>query len=82
LVFFSTKAWTDGNVELAELACLVNRRLNSFDCFYTRQMPDVFRLEYTVGSVIDQAGFGEYLGIYQGVSVGGDLKLRYPEFSD
>ncbi len=45
-------------------------------------MPDVFRLEYTVGSVIDQAGFGEYLGIYQGVSVGGDLKLRYPEFSD
>lgn len=80
LFFLSREAWRDGCVELAELAYLVNRRLNGFDCFYTREMPDVFHLEHPLGSVIGQAKFGEYLVIYQAVSVGGDLRLRYPEF--
>lgn len=82
LFFLSNQAWHDCNIDLAELAYLVNRRLNSFECFYTRQLPDVFHLEHPVGSVIGQAVFGEYLVVYQGVSVGGDLKLRYPEFGD
>jgi len=82
LFFLSSQAWRDSNIDLAELAYLVNRRLNSFDCFYTRQLPEVFHLEHPVGSVIGQAVFGEYLVVYQGVSVGGDLKLRYPEFGD
>jgi serine O-acetyltransferase len=82
LFFLSSQAWRDGSSELAELSYLLNRRLNNFDCFYTRQMPDVFHLEHPVGSIIGQAQFGEYLVVYQGVSVGGDLKLRYPEFGD
>jgi serine O-acetyltransferase len=41
-------------------------------------MPNVFHLEHPVGSVLGQAAFGEYLVVYQGVSVGGDMKLRYP----
>lgn len=82
LYFLSSQAWLDGSTELAELVYLLNRRLNNFDCFYTRQMPDVFHLEHSVGSVIGQAKFGEYLVIYQGVTVGGDLKLRYPEFGN
>lgn len=82
LFFLSSQAWRDGGIELAELAYLLNRRLNNFDCFYTRQMPDIFHLEHPVGSVIGQAKFGEYLVVYQGVSVGGDLKLRYPEFGE
>lgn len=82
LFFLSSQAWLDGNSELAESAYLLNRRLNNFDCFYTRQMPDVFHLEHPIGSVVGQAKFGECLVIYQGVSVGGDLRLRYPEFGD
>lgn len=78
----SSQAWRDGSSERAELAYLLNRRLNNFDCFYTRQIPDVFHLEHPLGSVIGQAKFGEYLVVYQGVSVGGDLKLRYPEFGE
>ena len=80
LFFLSREAWRVGCVELAELAYLVNRRLNGFDCFYTREMPDVFHLEHPLGSVIGQAKFGEYLVVYQAVSVGGDLRFRYPEF--
>lgn len=79
LVFFSREAFLSGNLELAELAYLVNRKLNNFDCFYTREMPDVFHLEHPVGSVIGQASFGDFLVVYQGVAVGGDMKLRYPD---
>ena len=79
LFFLSSEAWRDGSSEIAELAYFLNRRLNNFDCFYTRQMPDVFHLEHPIGSVIGQAKFGEYLVVYQGVAVGGDMKLRYPE---
>jgi serine acetyltransferase len=82
LFFLSQQAWRDGETELAELAYLINRRLNNFDCFYTRELPDVFHLEHPVGSVLGQAQFGDYLVVYQGVSIGGDLRLRYPEFGE
>lgn len=81
LVFLSSEAWKDSNIEIAELAYLLNRRLNHFDCFYSREMPDVFHLEHPIGSVIGQASLGEYLVVYQGVAVGGDMKLRYPEIA-
>ena len=56
--------------------------MNSFECFYTRDMPSIFHLEYPVGTVLGQAKFSDYLVVYQGVSVGGDLKLRYPQLGE
>lgn len=82
LVFLAGQAHLSGCDLLAEIAYLVNRRLHGFECFYTRSMPDVFHLEHPVGSVLGQAVFGEYLVVYQGVSVGGDVKLRYPEIGE
>ncbi len=76
------QAHLQGCESLAEIAYLVNRRLHAFECFYTRGIPDVFHLEHPVGSVLGQAAFGEYLVVYQGVSVGGDMKLRYPEVGE
>lgn len=82
LVFLARQAYLLGNEALAQVTYLVNRRLHSFDCFYTRHMPDVFHLEHPVGSVLGQASFGNYLVVYQGVSVGGDMKLRYPQLGE
>ncbi len=82
LVFLARQAHLQGCDSLAEIAYLVNRRLHAFECFYTRSMPDVFHLEHPVGSVLGQAAFGECLVVYQGVSVGGDMKLRYPEVGE
>ena len=82
LVFLASQAHLQGFELLAETAYLVNRRLHAFECFYTRSMPDVFHLEHPVGSVLGQAIFGEYLVVYQGVSVGGDMKLRYPDVGE
>lgn len=82
LVFLACQAYRSECIELAELVYTVNRRLNSFDCFYTRDMPDVFHLEHPLGSVLGQAVYGNYLVVYQNVSVGGDMKLRYPSLGE
>ena len=78
LYILSNEAWTLGIIEVAEVAYLLNRRINNFECFYTRKLPNVFHLEHPVGSVLGQATYGENLVVYQGVTVGADLKLRYP----
>ena len=82
IAFLAQAASRSGDLDLASAAYLVNRRINNFDCFYTRNLPSIFHLEHPLGSVIGNANFGNYLVVYQGVSVGGDLKLRYPSFGD
>ena len=82
LVFLSRQAHLQGHDTLAEIAYLVNRRMHSFECFYTRSMPDIFHLIHPVGSILGQASFGEYLVVYQGVTVGADIHLRYPDIGE
>ena len=45
-------------------------------------MPDIFHLEHPIGSVIGQAKMKNYLIIYQGVSIGGNLKMEYPSIEE
>jgi serine O-acetyltransferase len=78
LVFFARQCYLCGHKDVAEVAYLVNRRLHSFDCFYTRKLPDLFHLEHPIGSILGSAEYGERLVVYQGVTVGGDVKERYP----
>lgn len=82
LVFLARQAYLEDCEVLAEAAYLVNRRMHAFECFYTRETPDIFHLEHPVASVLGQAVFGDYLVVYQGVSVGGDIKLRYPKLGE
>ena len=82
LVFLSRLAYISDYVELAESAYLINKRMNSFDCFYTREMPDIFYLVHPIGSIVGQAKMKNYLVIYQGVSIGGDLKYQYPTLGE
>ena len=82
LVFLANQAFRDGHELLAQAAYLVNRRMHAFECFYTRGIPDIFHLEHPVASVLGQAVFADYLVVYQGVSVGGDTKLRYPRLGE
>lgn len=82
LIFLSREAYLNSYLELAEACYLLNRRLNNFECFYTREMPDIFHLEHPIGSVIGQANFSNFLVVYQGVTIGGDLKCRYPSFQE
>ena len=82
LVFLAREAYKNKLQEVAESAYLINRRMNSFDCFYTREMPDIFHLEHPVGSIIGQAKMKNFLVIYQGVNIGGNLKHDYPSINE
>ena len=78
LIFLAKEFYLNDFIEMAESAYLINRRLYSIDCFYTREMPDIFHLEHAMGAVIGQAKMKNYLTIYQGVTIGGNLKMEYP----
>ena len=82
LIFLAREFYLNSYIEIAESTYLINRRLNSFDCFYTREMPDIFHLEHPIGSVIGQANMKNYLVVYQGVSIGGNLKMEYPTLEE
>ena len=56
--------------------------MNSFDCFYTREMPEIFHLDHPIGSIVGQSKMKNYLVIYQGVSIGSNLKNQYPSFDE
>ena len=82
LIFLAKEFYLNSYIEMAESTYLFNRRLNSLDCFYTREMPDIFHLEHPLGSVIGQAKMKNYLTIYQGVTIGGNLKMEYPSIEE
>ncbi|WP_216904184.1 hypothetical protein [Synechococcus sp. CCY 9618] len=78
LVFLAAAAYSENQLDLAESAYLINRRMNGFDCFYTRSMPDIFHLEHPLGAVLGNAVYGNYFVCYQAVTIGGDRQYRYP----
>ena len=82
LLFLARQAYLAGNIELATCSYLINRRMNSFDCFYTREIPDIFHLEHPVGSIIGNSKLKNFLVIYQGVTIGTNLNSKYPSIDE
>ncbi len=82
LLFLARQAYLAGDIELAICSYLINRRMNSFDCFYTRVIPDIFHLEHPIGSVIGNSELKNFLIIYQGVTIGSNLKSEAPSIDE
>lgn len=80
LIYLASEAWQDDCIELANAVYLVNRRLNSIDCFYTRKVPDKMHLVHPLGTVLGDAIYNDFFVAYQGVTVGSDIQGRYPIF--
>lgn len=55
----------------------VNKALHGLDLFYAVELPEVFRLDHPVGSVLGRARYGEELFVTQGCTVG-SIDGRYP----
>lgn len=53
----------------------LNKILHSIDWFYEINLPDHFMVEHPLGSVLGRAKYGDYLLIYQGVTIGGNISL-------
>jgi serine O-acetyltransferase len=66
---------------------LMNKAFNSIDLFFAIEMPEVFYIGHSLGIVLARATYGNYLVLYQGVTVGrhkdqipqiGDRVVLYP----
>lgn len=59
--------------------------MHSVDWFYTVDLPIHFLCEHPLGSVLGRAQYGDWLLVYQGTTVGGNIKedvLYYPKIGN
>lgn len=73
---------SNADPRLAAKVYALNKTLHGLDVFYEVELPPVFYFQHPLGTVLGRARFGNYLAVYQGVTVGADLEGRYPTFGD
>lgn len=79
--YASNCAYRLGDGELATRFFLLNKMQNAFVCMYDTELPDVFLLIHTVGTVLGKASYGNYFVAYQNVTVGTE-DGRSPTFDE
>jgi serine O-acetyltransferase len=71
LYFLSNTIWQrSGDTAAATRLFLMNKAFNGIDLFYEIAMPEVFYIGHSVGIVLAKATYGNFLVLYQGVTVG------------
>jgi serine O-acetyltransferase len=70
-----------GDLRLASKIYALNKALHALDVYYEVELPSIFCFQHCVGTVIGRATFGDYLYVYQRVTIGGSFpERRYPRF--
>jgi len=77
-IFLQKALLEAGALDLAEKVYFYMRVNFCVDIFPTRRMPDKFLLVHPLGAILGDASYGNYLVVYQNVTVGGNPKLEYP----
>lgn len=75
----------DNNTLSADVVFYLNKIMNSVNWNYKAELPVHFSCEHPLGSVLGRAKYGDYLFIYQGVTVGGNRtrgELKFPVIGD
>jgi serine O-acetyltransferase len=88
LYYLANTIWSrSGDTEAPTRLFLMNKAMNGIDLFYEIAMPEVFYIGHSVGIVLAKATYGEFLVLYQNVTVGrhrdqvpviGDRVVLYP----
>jgi serine O-acetyltransferase len=82
LYFLANTIWRrSGDTAAATRLFLMNKAFNGIDLFYEIAMPEVFYIGHSVGIVLAKATYGNFLVLYQGVTVGRH-KDQIPEIGD
>ncbi len=68
--FAANSAWRRGDIELASRFFLLNKMQNGLVCMFDTQLPDIFVLIHTVGTVLGKASYANYFVAYQNVTIG------------
>ena len=74
-----------GGGESADQVYYLNKIMHANDWFYAIDLPVHFHCEHPLGSVLGRATYGDYLFVYQGITVGGNRRhgaLYYPTLGE
>ena len=77
LYFFSRAVFLKGDRQLADKIYYLNKVMNSCDLYYEVELPDYFKLDHPVGSVMGRAKYGEGFSFGQCSTVGNNKGI-YP----
>jgi len=81
LYFLGNTVWKEAqDTELPTRLFYLNKVMHGLDLFYSVTMPDIFLLVHPLGTVLGNARYGDYLVVYQNVTVGADEAGIYPSF--
>lgn len=73
-------ALTLGNEKYADKFFYFNKIKHSIDIYHKVKLPEVFMFVHPLGSIIGNGSFDNFLGIYQGVTVGSKVgEFLYPK---
>lgn len=67
-----------GASNLADKVYYFTRVKFNMDIYPTRKLPERFLLVHPIGTILGDANYGNWLVLYQCVTVGGNPKLEYP----
>lgn len=81
LCYLARVAFEAGDRETADRVYALNKALHGFDIFYEVELPNVFFMEYPVGTVLGRAKYSDRLFLGQNVTVGGN-KGCYPTIGE
>lgn len=83
LYFLGNTIWKETSDPILPIRLFyLNKGMHGIDLFYSVAMPPVFLLVHPLGTVVGNAKFGNFLAIYQNVTIGANLDGRYPTFGD
>jgi len=83
LYFLANTIWESScDSTAANKVYALNKALHGIDVFYEVRLPDIFFFSHPVGTVLGRAMYSDYLIISQGVTVGGNKDLIYPEIGE
>lgn len=74
-----------GNIQEADIVYYLNKVMNSVDWYYGVDLPPHFLCEHPLGSVLGKATYSDYLFVYQGTTIGGNVnnhELFYPKIGE
>ncbi len=82
LYYLSNSVWrNDKDKNLASKLFYLNKSLHGLNCMYDTQLPDIFILIHSVGTVLGKAQYSNYFVACHNVTVGSDKGIS-PVFSE
>jgi serine O-acetyltransferase len=64
--------------KIAKKVYYLNKIMHGLDVYYEVTLPETFQFNHPVGTVLGRAKYSNFLIVHQGVTIGGNMDLVYP----